>query len=48
MEKPTSAVRETRVSRHNGGSIMGPSKTPQYDSADLVRGISGEPSIGSL
>ena len=36
--KFTFAVRETGVSRHNGGLIKGP---PQYDSAVMVRGVSG-------
>ena len=47
MERPdckkiTSAVRETGASRHNGAPIL----IPQYDSAVMVRGVSGEPYIG--
>ena len=36
-EKNTSAVRDTGVSRHNGGP------TPRYDSAVMVRELSGGP-----
>ena len=38
--------RETIVSRYNGGRIKIPPKTSQYDSAVMVRGVSGEPSKG--
>ena len=43
-QKLTSGVRETRVSRHNGGSIEG-SLEPHDKSAVMVREVSGEPSI---
>ena len=43
------AVRETSVSRHNGGPVEGPPQTSQYNSAVMVRGISEGLSIeGSL
>ena len=39
-------IRETGVSRHNGGPSKGLPLTSQYDSAMIVRGVSGRPSIG--
>ena len=47
LEKITSVVRDTSVYRHNGGPIKGPPYTSQYDSAVMVRGVSGRPSIRS-
>ena len=46
LEKISSAIRDTSVSRHNGGLIDGTSWTPQYHSVVMVRGISRGPSIG--
>ena len=41
-KKNTSAVRETSVSWRNEGTIRGPSYAPQYYSAVMIRGVSGD------
>ena len=45
LEKITSAVQETIVTRHNGSSIKCLPQTPQYDSVLMFWGVSGEPWI---
>ena len=42
LGKVTLAVRDTGVSRHNGGLIEGAPCTPQYISDVIVRGVLGE------
>ena len=45
LEKITSAVRQTSVSLHKGGTVKGPLQTPYYDTAVMVRGYQDGPSI---
>ena len=43
----TPTVRETSVSRHNGGLSESLPETPQFDIAVMIRGVSGGPQLGS-
>ena len=49
LEKTTvirrTPVRETMVSGYNEGPIKSPLSTPQYDSAVMVRVVSGSPQL---
>merc|ERR1719154_434155 len=46
LEKITSSVQETSVSRHHGYPINGPPQTSHYDIAAMARGASGGHSLG--
>ena len=42
----TLAVRETRISRHNGGPIKGPHNPPLYDSPVMYGWFQGDHQLG--
>jgi len=43
LEDPIIFIIKTSFSRFNGGPIEGPLQTTRYDSAAMVRGVSGAP-----